>query len=95
LLLAKSAKIASDIDQISITYHLSSPEDFFEHLREITNSQPDAIALARLMPIKAVEKFDDFAPEQLLDEVNARRRLDVSGAVEACRAFFCPVKSTF
>jgi hypothetical protein len=36
------------------------------------------------MPNKAVEKFDDFTPEQLLDEANARSRLDISGAVEAC-----------
>ena len=64
--------------ELSITYHLSSPEEFRAHLREITKSQPDAVALARLMPNKAVEKFDDFAPEQLLDEANARSRLDVS-----------------
>jgi hypothetical protein len=37
------------------------------------------------MPNKAVEKFDDFAPEHLLDEANAKGRLDISGAVEACK----------
>ena len=82
-LLANSAKIVCDIDKLSITYHLSSPEDFFAHLREMANSQPDAVALARLMPNKAVEKFDDFAPEELLDEANAQSRLDILGAVEA------------
>ena len=83
-LLARSAKIVHETDLLSITYHLSSPEEFRAHLREITKSQPDAVALARLMPNKAVEKFDDFAPEQLLDEANARSRLDIPGAVEAC-----------
>jgi len=37
------------------------------------------------MPVKAIEKYDDFAPEPLLDEANAKSRLDVSGAVEAVK----------
>jgi len=85
-LLARSAKIAHETDLLSITYHLSSPEEFQAHLREVSKSQPDAVALARLMPNKAVEKFDDFAPEQLLDEANAKSRLDVSEARAACAA---------
>ena len=86
-LLAKSAKIACEIDRprLALTYKLSSPEEFYAHLREVANSQPDAVALARLMPVKAIEKYDDFAPEPLLDEANAKSRLDVSGAVEAVK----------
>lgn len=86
-LLAKSAKIVCDKDhhRLALTYQLSSPDEFFAHLREITNSQPDAVALARLMPDKAAEKYDDFAPEQLLDEANAQSRLDIPDAVEACK----------
>ena len=84
-LFANSAKIICDTDKLSIIYHLSSPEDFYAHLREITKSNADAVALARLMPIKNVEKFDEFAPEQLLDEANAKSRLDIPGAVLACR----------
>ena len=45
----------------------------------------DAVALARLMPIKNVEKFDEFAPEQLLDEANAKSRLDIPGEVLASK----------
>jgi ATP-dependent Lhr-like helicase len=85
-LLARSAKIAHETDLLSITYHLSSPEDFHAHLREVSKSQPDAVALARLMPNKGSEKFDDFAPEQLLDEANAKSRLDVSEARATCAA---------
>jgi hypothetical protein len=85
-LLAKSAKIATDIDQISITYHLSSPDDFFAHVREIANSKPDAIALARLMPIKIALKNSMISCQKtLLDRANAQSRLDVAGALEACR----------
>jgi hypothetical protein len=90
-LLATSAKISHETDKLSITYHLSSPDEFYAHLREITKSQPDAVALARLMPIKAVEKFDAFAPEQLLDESNAKSRLDISGAVLACNTVLNPL----
>jgi ATP-dependent Lhr-like helicase len=85
-LFANSAKIICDTDKLSIIYHLSSPEDFYAHLREITKSNSDAVALAGLMPNKAVEKFDEFAPEQLLDEANAKSRLDIPGAVLACKA---------
>ncbi|HEX5399678.1 MAG TPA: hypothetical protein VFY06_11595 [Verrucomicrobiae bacterium] len=85
-LLAKSAKIGHETDQLSITYHLSSLEEFYAHLCEVTASKPDSIALARLLPMKAIGKFDDFAPEQLLDEANAQSRLDVSGVVEAAKA---------
>jgi hypothetical protein len=35
--------------------------------------------------VKAAEKYDDFAPEQLLDEANAQSRLDISGALSACK----------
>jgi ATP-dependent Lhr-like helicase len=84
-LFASSAKIACDTDKLSITYHLSSPEDFYAHLREITKSKADAVVLASLMPNKAVEKFDEFAPEQLLDEANAKSRLDIPDAVLACK----------
>jgi len=92
-LLAKSAKIDHETDQLSITYHLSSQEEFFAHLRGFTKSQSDAVALARLMPVKAVEKYDDFVPEQLLDEANARSRLDISTAVEACETILCAEKN--
>jgi ATP-dependent Lhr-like helicase len=87
-LFANSAKISCDTDKLSITYHLSSPEEFYAHLREITKSNTDAVALASLMPNKAVEKFDEFVPEQLLNEANAKSRLNVPEARAACVAQF-------
>lgn len=90
-LLARSAQIVHETDQMSVTYHLSSPDEFYTHLRAITKSQPDALALARLMPVKAVEKFDEFAPESLLDESNARSRLDIPGAAAACKTALDPL----
>lgn len=83
LLLAKSANIICETDRLSITYRLSS-EAFLDHLRRIASSEPDAIALARLMPVKRIEKFDGYIPEDLLDEANARNRLNICEAREKC-----------
>lgn len=83
-LLAKAAKITYETDSLSITYHLSSLDEFYQHLHEITSKRPDATALASLMPVKTVEKFDEFAPEVLLDAANGQSRLDISEAFSAC-----------
>ena len=69
---------------IWITYQLPSLEGFVTHLRHVIASEPDAVSLARLMPVKAIEKYDDFVPEPLLDEANARSRLDIREACAAC-----------
>lgn len=83
-LLAKAAKIIHETDQLSITYRLPSLEAFREHLRTVGSAPPDAVVLARLLPVKATEKFDDFVPEQLLDEANAQSRLSKEEAIDAC-----------
>jgi len=83
-LLAKSNRIPHEQDRLSITYHLPSAKEFFEHLRQILSSDPDGVQLARLMPVKSVEKYDDFLPETLLDEANSRGRLAVPEALAAC-----------
>jgi ATP-dependent Lhr-like helicase len=85
-LLAKSAKIVHEVDRLSITYQLPSLGTFVTHLRHNLAAKPDAVALARLMPVKAIEKYDNFIPEPLLDEANARGRLDIREAWAACAA---------
>lgn len=72
--------------RLSITYQLPSLEVFLAILRNIAESEPDALALARLMPVKAVENYDDFVPEPLLDDANTRSRLNISEACAACMA---------
>jgi len=88
--LARSAKISHEADHISITYHLSSADELYGHFREVAKSPPEAAALAHLMPNKAIEKFDDFASEQLIDEANARSRLDIPEACAACASVLAP-----
>jgi ATP-dependent Lhr-like helicase len=85
-LLAAYAKIDHETDQLSITYLLPSPDDLFTHLRQVAYSPPDPIALSRLMPMRFFDKFDEFVPTSLLDEANAKSRLDVSGAIFAAKS---------
>ncbi len=87
-LLAKSAKISHEIDRLSITYQLPTLEAFRQHLHEVTASRLDALALASLLPVKAVEKYDAFVPEGLLNEANVRNRVDAKEAAEVCAAAF-------
>ena len=87
-LFAKSAKIECDTDKLSIVYRLSSPEAFYAHLRKASSSPPSAVALARLTGSEANEKFDRFAPEELLEEAYAKSWLDVSEARAVCEAQF-------
>lgn len=85
-LLAKAAGIAHEVDRISIHYRLTSLEAFRAHLQNIIALPPDRVALARLLAVKAHEKFDGFIPESLLDEANVRRCLAWEEACAACEA---------
>jgi len=85
-LMAKSSAIPHDLDRLSITFHVRSREELLNQLRQLVRFPPDAISLARLLPIKSVEKFDDFISDDLLDEENSRKRIDLAGAFRACEA---------
>lgn len=56
------------------------------HLRGIASAESENVSLASLMPVKRLEKFDDFIPEPLLDEANARSRLCLEEARQAATA---------
>jgi ATP-dependent Lhr-like helicase len=89
-LFAKSAKIIHEADRLSISYQLPTADGLRDHLRQIAASRPSADELASLIPVKAVEKFDDFAPEALLNAANACNRLAIEEAVEACQSILDP-----
>ena len=77
---ARSASIKHDADRLSITYQLESVEQFFTHLKLITGSALGASDLARHLSIKALEKFDVFLPESVLDIANSHDRMDLKEA---------------
>ena len=93
------ANIAHETDRLSITYHLSSSDEFYTHLRENAKSASQmSLRSHASCRIKSFETFDDFAPEHLLDEANAQSRLDVLDAPEQRGKHYWPeieIKTAF
>ena len=56
-------------------------EDFERHLSEFANA--DTVALARLLPDRERQKFDEYVISELLDRANAADRLDFVTANES------------
>jgi nucleotidyltransferase/DNA polymerase involved in DNA repair len=72
-----------EIDRLSITYHVDSAHAFLEHLQAIVHSSSSAAELARHMPVKAMQKFDEMLPPELLDLANGHDHLDLEEARRA------------
>jgi ATP-dependent Lhr-like helicase len=77
---AKCDGIATECDTLSITYKKTDPARWRTHLESILREERTALNLAQQMTVKTFDKFDDVLAEELLDEVNARDRLDLPGA---------------
>lgn len=77
---AKCDGLAVERDELSITYKKTHPARWREHLESIARGERTALDLARRMNVKVFDKFDDMLAEELLDEGNARDRLDLPGA---------------
>jgi ATP-dependent Lhr-like helicase len=67
-------------DELSITYKKIETARLRKHLESIASGNRTALELAQRMGIKVFDKFDDTLMENLLDEANARDRLDLPGA---------------
>jgi len=82
---AAAAHIPNETDNLSISYKVESPQLFFDHLKEIDHSSINASELASYLPVKAVEKFDSFLSDDLLNTVNGHDHLDVEEAKQTAR----------
>ena len=69
-----------EYDALSITYKKTDPARWRAHLESIARVERTALDLAQRMTVKTFDKFDDVLTEELLDEANARDRLDLPGA---------------
>ena len=67
-------------DELSITYKKTDPARWRAHLESISRGDRSALKLAQYMDVKTFDKFDETLAEELLDEANARDRLDLPGA---------------
>ncbi len=77
---AKCDGIAEECDALSITYKKTDPARWRTHLESLALGDRTALDLAHRMNVKTFDKFDDVLAEELLDEANARDRLDLPGA---------------
>lgn len=82
---AEAAHIPNEIDTLSITFEVESPQAFFDHLREIAHSSSSSTELARFIPVKAIQKFDGFLSNDLLDVVNGHDHLDLEEAKQTAK----------
>jgi len=80
---ASAAHMPHEIDRLSITYHVDSAHAFLEHLQAIVHSSSSAAELAHHMPVKAMQKFDEMLPPELLDLANGHDHLDLEEARRA------------
>ncbi|MHB1307030.1 MAG: hypothetical protein ACYC23_08120, partial [Limisphaerales bacterium] len=76
--------ISAETDLLSITYKKTNLDRWHRHLESIQGGRRNAFDLAQHMTVKTFEKFDEALVEDLLDEANARDRLDLP--VAAARA---------
>jgi ATP-dependent Lhr-like helicase len=83
--LAKSQGLSTDADRLSIAYRGLNTSQLSAHLKFITSAKHDAVALAELLPVKTIQKFDPFLGDDLLDQANAGRLLDL-GQTVSCLA---------
>jgi ATP-dependent Lhr-like helicase len=79
--LAKTQGIRTAMDRLSIAYREVTFNQVAEHFRFITESSHDSVALASLIAGKAVQKFDQFLDDDILNLTNSTRLLDVTGTV--------------
>jgi len=78
---ARCAGISAETDLLSITYKKTNLDRWHGHLESIQSGNHKALDLAQHMAIKTFEKFDEALVEDVLDEANARDRLDLTFAL--------------
>jgi hypothetical protein len=67
-------------DRLSILYRDLSPEQVCEHFQKVARCQPDPTTLAALLPVKAVQTFDSYLSDELLDIADGQRLLNINGS---------------
>jgi ATP-dependent Lhr-like helicase len=82
---AKSQGLTVAGDRLSILYRDLSLGQVRSHLDSVVKCPPDSTALAELLPMKAVQKFDSYLSGDLLNEANAKRLLEIQETVVRVR----------
>jgi ATP-dependent Lhr-like helicase len=85
---AASQGIAHEVDKLSVSYKVDSRAAFFDHLKAITQSTASASELASFAPVRAIQKFDEFLPGDLLNAAYGHDYLDLSEAKRVAQETF-------
>ena len=80
---ATAARIPHEVDALSITYKTDTIAEVRAHWKEIVDEVRTPLELAKVMSVKAFEKFDNVLSDDLLDHANARDRIDTDVARSA------------
>jgi ATP-dependent Lhr-like helicase len=82
---AKLQGLSIAADRLSLLYRDVSLEQVREHFEMIVNVAHDPLALAELLPVQPMQKFDSYLENDLLNLANSYRLLDIKGTVECAR----------
>jgi hypothetical protein len=85
---AAAQGIAHEVDKLSISYKVDTLAAFFDHLKTITQSTASASELAAFAPVRAIQKFDEFLPGDLLNAAYGHDYLDLSEAKRVAQEAF-------
>jgi hypothetical protein len=85
---AASQGIAHEVDKLSVSYKVDSRAAFFDHLKAITQSTASASELASFAPVRAIQKFVEFLPGDLLNAAYGHDYLDLSEANRVAQETF-------
>jgi ATP-dependent helicase Lhr and Lhr-like helicase len=75
-------------DGFMLKLAISNVGEFSGILEELKNQDFDPVALADKLPVKTFDRFDELLSADVLNEMNARDRLDLGGAQEAVNEAF-------
>lgn len=70
--------------QLSLSYH-ADEETMRQHFQKIADSQFDPLELAKQIPERHLEKYDAFLSDELPDQRNVSRCLQIEEAAEIAR----------
>ena len=77
---ARSRSVKRMLKRLSISYQLETVNEFVLHLRNIATSSLLAADLASSLPVRMVEKFDEYLPDHALNIANGHDRLQLDEA---------------
>jgi ATP-dependent Lhr-like helicase len=70
-------------ESVMLKLALPGREAFTDLLHQLHDQTLDPVEVADRLPVKTFDRFDELLPEEVLNEMNARDRLDLTGAREA------------